>query len=115
MPVLAPCCLRAAPYAAGPELGRSHCRFVYYTAHPLYPIFTKAICSVRARTSVSEARRRPNHIYIYIYAACAQGLAFEGELPAGVHVTTKCALGRRDVSEVYDFLLESLTESLAVM
>ena len=50
-----------------------------------------------------------------IYIRCAQGLAFKGELPAGVRVTTKCALGRRDVSEVYDFLLESLTESLAVM
>jgi hypothetical protein len=89
-----------------PELGRSHCRCVYYTAHPLYPIFTKAICSVRARTSVSEARRRPNHKYIIIYtlharrgwpsrASCRPGSTSPPSAPSGGAMsprsTTSCS------------------------
>lgn len=43
------------------------------------------------------------------------GLAFEGNLPAGTRVTTKCALGNRPVDEVYPFLRESLTASLEMI
>src|SRR5262249_47487208 len=43
------------------------------------------------------------------------GEAFEGRLPAGVRVSTKCAVGNRAASEVLPLLERSLDESLARM
>lgn len=43
------------------------------------------------------------------------GEAFEGSLPTGVRVTTKCRLGTPEPGEVADVLERSLTESLARM
>jgi len=40
------------------------------------------------------------------------GEAFDGSLPSGVRVTTKCRLGDRPATEVYDHLAQSLDESL---
>lgn len=40
------------------------------------------------------------------------GAAFEGALPTGVRISTKCQLGRPPVDEVYDRLKSSLLESL---
>ncbi len=43
------------------------------------------------------------------------GAAFEGNLPAGVRVTTKCRVGDTPPAQVYDLLSESLTGSLERM
>ena len=43
------------------------------------------------------------------------GLAFCGDLPPAVKITTKCALGRRPAGECYAFLQRSLNKSLAMM
>lgn len=43
------------------------------------------------------------------------GRAFEGKLPAGVRVTTKCGLGTPAPEKVYDLLRASLEASLAAM
>ncbi|MEZ4502372.1 MAG: aldo/keto reductase [Dehalococcoidia bacterium] len=43
------------------------------------------------------------------------GDTFEGQLPAGVRVTTKCLLGRPEPDEVYSMLRESLLGSLERM
>eukprot|EP00656_Telonema_subtile_P028756 TRINITY_DN31366_c0_g1_i1.p1 TRINITY_DN31366_c0_g1~~TRINITY_DN31366_c0_g1_i1.p1 ORF type:complete len:118 (-),score=10.73 TRINITY_DN31366_c0_g1_i1:51-404(-) len=40
------------------------------------------------------------------------GLAFEGDLPKHVYVTTKCYLGNRAVDDVYSYLSRSLDLSL---
>lgn len=41
------------------------------------------------------------------------GEAFDGKLPNGVHITTKCRVGTPNSTEVYAHLLASLTSSLA--
>src|SRR6266581_4863335 len=46
-------------------------------------------------------------------AECVIGEAFGGRLPAGVRVSTKCAVGNRAASEVLPLLEQSLDESLA--
>ena len=43
------------------------------------------------------------------------GAAFEGNLPGGVRVTTKCRVGDTPPAQVYDLLSESLTGSLERM
>jgi len=43
------------------------------------------------------------------------GLAFDGSLPPGMRVETKCALGSPPAEEVYDRLSQSLSESLERM
>ena len=43
------------------------------------------------------------------------GAAFEGNLPAGVRVTTKCRVGDTPPAQVYDLLSESLTGSFERM
>ena len=45
-------------------------------------------------------------------AECVIGEAFGGQLPAGVRVSTKCAVGNRAASEVLPLLERSLDESL---
>jgi aryl-alcohol dehydrogenase-like predicted oxidoreductase len=46
-------------------------------------------------------------------AECVIGEAFGGRLPAGVRVSTKCAVGNRAASEILPLLEQSLEESLA--
>ena len=48
-------------------------------------------------------------------AELAVGEAFQGRLPQGVRVSTKCRLGSPDASEVAGLLTQSLDESLARM